>query len=48
MEYINYIYPCDLDCMGECPKRRRGIPADCKTCEPHTFIECDDEEEEEE
>ncbi len=29
------IYPCDLDCMGECPKRKQ----DCTNCIGWNFPE---------
>ena len=29
--YIDKFYPCDMDCMGECPK----AVCDCKNCIPY-------------
>ncbi len=38
---MNYeIYPCDLDPMGECPKRRQ----DCANCKGWNFPPDADEE----
>lgn len=45
MKY-DIIYPCDLDCMGECPKRCQ----DCANCKGYIVPDedWDDDEEEEE
>ena len=39
--YIVNVHPCDLDAMGECPKKC----CDCKNCIPYPIEYEEDEEE---
>ncbi len=39
--YIDKFYPCDMDCMGECPK----AVCDCKNCIPYE-VEVEEEDSE--
>lgn len=39
--YTINVYPCDLDAMGECPKKCY----DCKNCVPYPIEYEEDEEE---